>query len=201
MTHSQIENVYIIIIFIIFIYIFYLCINKNKLFSRTIFFIIFIFFLFFISRCIKYEAESRYQIEDSSEYKIELDDKVFNIHFLFDELYIETNILPEDYYILKNIKIIYKDSEIGIIEINKRINKLKYNNVLNIYKFKYSIKETLNDILDRKKMSYKLDTPYVETEFKIKIIIENNKSIKESEVMMDNVGIIYRRQGFSFTTF
>ena len=50
-------------------------------------------------------------------------------------------------------------------------------------------------------MSYKLDTPYVETEFKIKIIIENNKSIKESEVMMDNVGIIYRRQGFSFTTF
>ena len=52
-----------------------------------------------------------------------------------------------------------------------------------------------------KKMSYKLDTPYVETEFKIKIIIENNKSIKESEVMMDNVGIIYRRQGFSFTTF
>jgi hypothetical protein len=201
MTHSQIENVYIIIIFIIFIYIFYLCINKNKLFSRTIFFIIFIFFLFFISRCIKYEAESRYQIEDSSEYKIELDDKVFNIHFLFDELYIETNILPEDYYILKNIKIIYKDSEIGIIEINKRINKLEYNNVLNIYKFKYSIKETLNDILDRKKMSYKLDTPYVETEFKIKIIIENNKSIKESEVMMDNVGIIYRRQGFSFTTF
>ena len=198
MTHSQIENVYIIIIFI---YIFYLCINKNKLFSRTIFFIIFIFFLFFISRCIKYEAESRYQIEDSSEYKIELDDKVFNIHFLFDELYIETNILPEDYYILKNIKIIYKDSEIGIIEINKRINKLEYNNVLNIYKFKYSIKETLNNILDRKKMSYKLDTPYVETEFKIKIIIENNKSIKESEVMMDNVGIIYRRQGFSFTTF
>ena len=72
---------------------------------------------------------------------------------------------------------------------------------MNIYKFKYSIKETLNDILDRKKMSYKLDTPYVETEFKIKIIIENNKSIKESEVMMDNVGIIYRRQGFSFTTF
>ena len=72
---------------------------------------------------------------------------------------------------------------------------------MNIYKFKYSIKETLNNILDRKKMSYKLDTPYVETEFKIKIIIENNKSIKESEVMMDNVGIIYRRQGFSFTTF
>lgn len=201
MTHSQIANLYIIIIFMIFIYIFYLCINKNKLFSRTISFIIFIFFLFFISRCIKYEAESGYQIQDSSEYKIELDNKVFNIHFLFDELYIKTNILPEDYYILKNIKIIYKDSEIGIIEINKRINKLEYNNILNTYKFKYSIKETLNDILDRKKMRYKLDKPYVVTEFKIKIIIENNKSIKESEVMMDNVGITYTRQGFSFITF
>ena len=197
MINFDLENILIIIILLGFLYLLFRVMLRTK--KNILKFTIILFLcLFFVLFCVRDKGESRYELTGTgTTYEINANNKISSIGIYYDaNLKISLAKTLRSLYSLKNIKIIYQNKEIGIIEINKNIDELDCDNETN--SCEYSIKESLENILNKENLQSKLTLDtfiYGINYFKFKVFIESQKKNQKTEFIIDQVGIRYIKSG------
>ena len=197
MINFDLENILIIIILLGFLYLLFRVMLRTK--KNILKFTIILFLcLFFVLFCVRDKGESRYELTGTgTTYEINANNKISSIGIYYDaNLKISLAKTLRSLYSLKNIKIIYQNKEIGIIEINKNIDELDCDNETN--SCEYSIKEPLENILNKENLQSKLTSDtfiYGINYFKFKVSIESQKKNQKTEFIIDQVGIRYIKSG------
>ena len=190
------ENVLIMIILFGFLYIIFWMMIKTK---NTVlkFVVIFSVFLFFILFCVRRNEKSYYELNSiGTSYETNENNKIKKISLYYGgDLGVSLEKKLRNLYLLKSVKILYQNKEIGIIEINKNINELDcYNDEMGCI---YSIGESLENILNKENFQSKLDYSGNNI-FKFKVYIESKEKGQKSEFILNDVPIWYKKAGLEF---
>ena len=188
MINFDLENILIIIILLGFLYLLFRVMLRTK--KNILKFTIILFLcLFFVLFCVRDKGESRYELTGTgTTYEINANNKISSIGIYYD-----ANLKIS---LAKTLKIIKQNKEIGIIEINKNIDELDCDNETN--SCEYSIKEPLENILNKENLQSKLTSDtfiYGINYFKFKVFIESQKKNQKTEFIIDQVGIRYIKSG------
>ena len=197
------------VIFVLLMFMILLFFNmKNRNVPRMSTFLLFIVIMFFIAYCVKYREKESYTFDYHGEIHISnKNDDIKQLSLGSDNLFIQSDKIPDDFYILKNIEIMYQNKKIGTIEINKKINELKYfKSVENkMFYFEYPIKsEILTEALNGENFKLKLNNLLPGKRnfgYKFKVLIENRKMKQKIEAVLDDIEIIYEGIGLEFNIF
>ena len=190
------ENVLITIILSGFLYIIFWMMIKTK---NTVvkFVVVFSLFLFFILVCVRRNEKSNYELNSiGTSYEINENNKIKKISLYYGgDLGVSLEKNLRNLYLLKSVKILYQNKEIGIIEINKNIHELDcYSDEMGCI---YSIGESLENILNKENFQSKLDYSG-DNIFKFKVYIESKEKGQKSEYILNDVPIWYKKAGLEF---